>query len=433
MSSVRWVLLVAVLFYVLFMVSRAARLFSIIPLSPSEEYLSLLDQFRLDSKHIDPVLANTTYLVIGGTGFTGSALVDDLRKRGAKKVKIMGRSFPPSLEYPYGFKKENRYPLPGVDYVRGDVTDVAALKKAMEGVNVVFHTAVLYGTPSFGSQRGAQITENVNIQGMKNIYEAAKQAKTVKQIIYTSSADTVFPGRNIELVNETHPYAALGIFDQQYAEGSLAVGDHYARTKIIAEKFLLSMDNKDGIRTAALRPNGIYGPGEHSAFVRIINPAFVLGGLPFYFDEHQKSDWTCVYNLVYAHVLATYVLATSPAQVGGKAYFITDEDVSNNAAYGIFKPAVESAAGPVKLWLKIPPSILLHFGYYSEMLEKFLYEKFGVTLPLFITHKEALKVLITHTYSNKRARLDLGYKPLLTTPQCQKFAAEECGRKYNSN
>jgi nucleoside-diphosphate-sugar epimerase len=124
-----------------------------------------------------------------------------------------------------------------------------------------------------------------------------------------------------------------------------------------------------------LRPNGIFGPGENSAFKKAVDPAYMLGVLPFYFDRTQQTDWTSVYNLVFAHVLATHKLKTDPSTVGGQAYFITDDEVTNNAAWEIFRPAIEAAAGRgfemcflvilrERLEFVIPyVSVIMHYSY----------------------------------------------------------------------
>ena len=414
--------------YVLFMISRAIRIPFTKPQVPGEEYLAHQAMNRADTPELTQLLKDETYLVIGGTGFTGSALVEELRQRGVKKIKVLGRGVPPKPEYPY--PNGGSYPVQGVEYIKGSMTDKEALKQAMQGTTIVFQTAVTYGFPSFGSQRGEKETEEVNVGGMKNVYETAVHSKSVKQIIYTSSCDTTFTTGPLRHVNETHPYVETFQSSLTYAEGERAVGDNYARTKILAEKFILENDGKHGIRTASIRPNGIFGPGEFSAFKRAIDPAYIMGFFPFYFDETQETDWTCVHNLVYAHLLAAAKLKTSPEDVGGKAYYITADEISNSAAAQIFAPAVEAAAGPARLWFKIPPWVLIETGRALESLEKFVFEKTGWAIPLPMTHKEALKTLTTHTHDNSRAKKDLGYTPLMSTAQCQKYTAEETARRY---
>ena len=432
MSAGGWLLTTLLLAYALFVVGRIMRIPTSGPLHPSPEYIARLNGFRAETKAIDASIKNHVFLVIGGTGFTGSGVVEDILARGAKGVKILGRSIPPSVEYPYYPGKEGRYPLKGVEYIKGDVTDTEALAKAMKGTTVVVHTAASYGDPMFGSRRGAAKTEKINVGGMHNIWEAAKNAGTVKQIVYISSADTVFSHLDYTNATETAPYRSLGDSTTTYSVDKYAVGDQYSRTKIMSERWLLSKDKEAGIRTVSLRPNGIYGPGENTNFVKAVNPGWALGVLPFYFDTEQRSDWTCLYNLVFSTVLAVHKLDTDPNRVGGKAYFINDDYLINSAAWEIFKPHLDALGVPIKLWLKLPRNGVTSFGWALEVLHDAVISTTGIDIwnPVFLSYKEGLKSITTHTHEIARAKADLGYRPLLSTPEGQAFAAEECARRY---
>jgi len=418
----------ALFLYLGFFISRVMTL-PTKPSYPDKEYLDVLAKHREQTKDIDSVISKNSYLIIGGTGFTGTAIVHDLQKRGAKKVRVMARTFPPLVDFPYGPNPGDRYPLPGVEYTRGDMTDTKHLKEAMKDITVIIQTAVSYGNPSFGSLRGYEATYNINVGGMKNMYTAAKESGTVKQIIYTSSVDTVFTHKPLHYVNETHPYAALGDTESTYATGKWEVGDNYAKTKIQAEAFLLSMNGKDGIHTIALRPNGIIGPGEFIALKRAVDTAWLLGVMPMYFGE-SINDWSCVSNLAYAHMLASYKLATDPHTVGGKAYFISDEEKTSLASFDVFKPVMEAVAAPVFKWFYIPPWIISGSGHMLELIDKFTYEKLGFATPIALNYKEGLKCTVTHYVDNSRAKKDLGYKPFMSTTECLRHATVELKRRY---
>eukprot|EP01065_Artemidia_motanka_P044842 TRINITY_DN6445_c0_g1_i1.p1 TRINITY_DN6445_c0_g1~~TRINITY_DN6445_c0_g1_i1.p1 ORF type:complete len:475 (+),score=124.80 TRINITY_DN6445_c0_g1_i1:76-1425(+) len=423
---------VAALAHVLWgMCSRMYHMSIAVPQSPATGYMQHLEATRNSTPELTEVLREHTFLVIGGTGFTGSAIVEDLLARGVPLVRVLGRSLPPAVQYPYN---EQAYPVKGVDYVRGDVTNPEALQKAMQGITVVIHTAAHYGAPMFGSHGEGRAVEKVNFGGMKNIVEAAKKAG-VKQLIYTCTSDVTFIGRPLRNVNETHPYISIGLVDREpYATGDLEVGDHYARTKIMAEKHLLASDNKAGLRTISLRPNGIYGPGENSAFPKAVGPVYVLGAMPAVFDESQETDWVCVHNLVHAHLLAVQKLHTAPDDVGGKAYYITDGELTNNAAYGIFESSMAAAGGSVWKSVVCPPGIFSEVGRLMEAGSWWLAGKTGfdffMSFPsISFSHKETLKTVTTETHDISRARRDLGYKPPMSMATCSAHTAEEFGRR----
>jgi len=426
MSYILWIVLALIIYSI---VSKLMIVSSAVPLHPADGYLSILNNYYESTPDLTQFAKDTSFLIIGGTGFTGSSIVHELRTRGAKSITILGRSLPPGVEYPYGPSKSDRYPLPGVKYISGDVTSIDVLKKAMDGVDVVFHTAAMYGSPTFGYLEGGEITEKTNFGGMKNILQAAADKK-VKQIIYTSSCDTVFSGRHIKNANETLPYASLGVTNQSYATGDFAVGDHYARTKIMAEKLLLESHSKNEVLTLSLRPNGIYGPGENVNFPKAIVPAWLMSVWPIYFDLEQTIDWTCVGSLAASHIHAAYKLGKDP-KVGGRAYFITDDDKDmDSASFGIFKPMAEALGVPVLKWFWVPAWVIRESAHGMEVGLHKLKQLTGISIAPFLTKKEGLKATITHTHDNTAIKTILGFQNLMTTAECQKWAAEEMARRY---
>lgn len=81
------------------------------------------------------------------------------------------------------------------------------------------------------------------------------------------------------------------------------------------------------LRTCAIRPAAIYGPGEGRHLPRILNYArwglfkFRIGGL------HVRTDWVYLDNVVHAHLLASMGLLTQGegnAPAAGQVYFISD-------------------------------------------------------------------------------------------------------------
>ena len=78
------------------------------------------------------------YLVTGGAGFIGSNLVDALVARG-DRVRVLD-------DFSTG-RRENLAAQPGVEVVEGDLRDAAVVRRAVAGVDGVFHQAALRSVP----------------------------------------------------------------------------------------------------------------------------------------------------------------------------------------------------------------------------------------------------------------------------------------------
>jgi nucleoside-diphosphate-sugar epimerase len=115
--------------------------------------------------------AGLTVAVTGPTGDIGKAFVSALeRSRSVRKVLGMARRpFDPAAQ---GWKK--------TEYRQGDVLDRAAVDDFVKGADVVIHLAFII----FG---GAEETRKVNLEGSRNVFEAAAAARKVKRLVYASS------------------------------------------------------------------------------------------------------------------------------------------------------------------------------------------------------------------------------------------------------
>lgn len=149
------------------------------------------------------------WLVTGATGHIGNVLVRQLLARGEAVRALIPRG-------------ENRAPLTGLDLeaVEGDVLDPASLRAALRGVDRVFHLAgVISIMPGPDS-----LVRRVNVEGTRNMLEAARQAR-IRKFIYTSSIHAV--QRSAEgVIDESLPYDPhnpYGEYDRSKAEATLLV------------------------------------------------------------------------------------------------------------------------------------------------------------------------------------------------------------------
>ncbi|MBE0585010.1 MAG: NAD-dependent epimerase/dehydratase family protein, partial [Desulfofustis sp.] len=177
-------------------------------------------------------------LVTGGGGFVGSALVTRLCEQGCR-VLALGRNYYPQVE------------KVGAQSIVGDISDLDFLRRSCRDVDTVFHVAAKAGI--WGAW---QDYETANVIGTANVLTACRENK-VARLIYTSTPSVVFDCSDIRGGDETMPYA-----DRFLCQ--------YARSKAIAEQLVLAA-NSDDLKTCAIRPHLIWGPGDPHLLPRLID------------------------------------------------------------------------------------------------------------------------------------------------------------------
>jgi UDP-glucose 4-epimerase len=151
------------------------------------------------------------FLVTGGAGFIGSALVRGLIGCGAKRIVVVDNLFS-------GHVRNLDEVRGAIDFHQVDIRDYPALCKAMEGIEIVFHEAAIPSVPR--SIHEPVPSHEVNINGTFNVLRAAKEA-SVRRVIYAASSSAY--GDTLELPKvETmtprpkSPYAAQKLVGEHY-------------------------------------------------------------------------------------------------------------------------------------------------------------------------------------------------------------------------
>ena len=122
------------------------------------------------------------YLITGGTGTLGQALVAKLYDKKDTKITILSRD---ELK-----QQEMRRKYPEIRYIIGDIRDYMSVKKACEGQDVVIHTAALKHIDVIESNPFEAV--RTNIVGTENVMNAA-EAKCVKHVVFCSTDKAVDP------------------------------------------------------------------------------------------------------------------------------------------------------------------------------------------------------------------------------------------------
>src|SRR3989337_26221 len=151
------------------------------------------------------------YLVTGGAGFIGSHLAEELLRRG-EQVRVVDSLIT-------GHRK-NLARLSTVDFLEGDLADLAVAKRAVQGVDYVLHQAAI---PSVPRSVEDPITSNrANIDSTLNVLVAARDAG-VKRVVYAGSSSAygnppTLPKREDMPANPLSPYALQKLVGEQYMQ-----------------------------------------------------------------------------------------------------------------------------------------------------------------------------------------------------------------------
>ncbi len=323
-----------------------------------------------------------TCLVTGGAGYLGGHLSRELLRLGYR-VRVLDRAEP-------GFD----HPRLGV--VIGDVREPSDAARACEGVETVFHTAACFQFLRFARRAQRREAWSVNVGGTVRMLEAARTTG-VRRFVHTSSNNVTFDDPVVN-GDETLPYASQA-------------PDLYTRTKIEGERLVLEADGRDGLHTCALRPAGIYGPGERM-MLRSLYQACERGiYLASFGDADALCDNVYIDNAVDAHIAAAEHLEPD-APLCGEAYFISDGAPTNY--FEFFRPLVEGV-GYRAPRVRLPGSLGLGLAWTAEAAHRWL----GTPRP-FLCHHEMKKIVETHYNRIDKAKRDFGWQPRVEVEEAQR-------------
>ena len=199
-----------------------------------------------------------------------------------------------------------------------------------------------------------------------------------------------------------------------YAEGAR---DLYTKSKILGEKIALAANDPDGLLTCAIRPGGIYGPGDKLVLPRVV--AELAGGryVATIGDGSALSDNTYIDNLVDGEIeAARHLVPGSP--LGGEAYFITDGAPINY--FEFFRPLVFGLGYPNPRW-KVPGRLMLGIATAWEFLH------WAIRIPRPVLNRlEVIKITVSHYNRIDKARRDFGWVPVVGVEEAMERCLEYC-------
>jgi nucleoside-diphosphate-sugar epimerase len=216
------------------------------------------------------------YLVTGGAGFIGSHLAEELVRRG-HTVRVADSLITG--------KRRNLEHLPAVEFLEGDLSDLAFATRACAGMSYVLHQAAIPSVPR--SVKDPIASNNANVVATLNVLVTARDAG-VKRLVFAGSSSEY--GNTPELPkHEDMPTNPLS---------------PYALQKVVGGQYCQMFTRLYGFETVCIRYFNVFGPRQdpgspYSGVISLFSTALLEGRQPIiYGDGEQTRDFTYIANVV---------------------------------------------------------------------------------------------------------------------------------------
>jgi UDP-glucose 4-epimerase len=222
-------------------------------------------------------------LVTGGAGFIGSHIVAALVERG-DRVRVLDN-------LSTGHEKNLAAVRDRIEFLHADLTEVEQVRRAVAGVDCIFHQAALASVPR--SVVSPLDTHQACVTGTVILLDEARRAG-VRRLVYAASS-SAYGNTATSSKRETDLPAPIS---------------PYGAAKLAAEIYCQAFSATYGIETVALRYFNVFGPrqdpnSEYAAVIPKFITALLAGKRPIIFgDGRQARDFTYVANVAHGNLLA---------------------------------------------------------------------------------------------------------------------------------
>ena len=234
-------------------------------------------------------------LVTGGSGFLGINLIRFLRTKGVDEIRVLDIA-----DFDYPEKSE-----PWLKFTLGDVRDVAAVEKTVEGVDVVVHTAA--ALPLY-SEEDIRTTE---VDGCRNVLAACRKFKVDRMIQISSTAVYGVPKKHP--IFETDPMVGVG---------------PYGHAKIDAEEICRAAI-REGYCVSIIRPKSFIGPERLGVFALFYDWAYTGHGFPMIGsgnNRYQLMDVEDLCGAIWSAMTYPKDVVATEFNIGAKEFTTMKED-----------------------------------------------------------------------------------------------------------
>ncbi len=367
--------------------------------------------------------AGLTVAITGSEGMVGGAIKKLLVERGCRKlvcIDVCGektgeseKTAAPSLLEKLGLSRQTT--LEVENHLSLDITcpetAVSRMSKIFKEsrVDVVIHLAALVGP-----YHAHEAYEKVNLNGTKNVTIAAEQAG-VRGLVECSTPCSRLLGVDVDGLTEAGLDAQRGVGKEFLHE--------YARTKYLAEKWVLGRDNKQGLRTCAVLPHQVYGPDDLLFLPNFLSAA-KSGRLRPLGDRNIMISFSHCENIGHGLLLAGKGLLNRKENAGGRVFAVTDG--VNSPFWDRMHFAIESNNLPsIRRKLHCPRSVLMAVAW---MNEKIVSPLLGIQHPKLTTF--SMRLMTMNRYlCIATAKHHLGYVPLVDPEVGWKRTCEAVGKR----
>jgi nucleoside-diphosphate-sugar epimerase len=305
-------------------------------------------------------------VITGATGLLGSHLAEQLVGRG-ERVRALVR---PTSDV--AFLKRL-----GVELVYGDLQNPEAVRRTVDGADLVYHAAARVG--EYGSWQ--QFREQV-IDATRHVVEACRAAG-VPRLLHVSS---------VSVYGHPRPRAAPFTEDEPFGQ-RLRLWDYYCRAKQHAEETARQF----GPGLTVVRPSWIYGPRDRNSFPRLLNA--LRGGWVKLLGSGDN-----LLNIVYAGDVAEgAILAANHPAAAGRAYHLcSDGEITQRQ----FLDALTDGLGMPRVTRRASVPLAFVGGFFGEVIARVFRWKRAP----YITRYSVSLVARPARYSSARASTELGWQ-----------------------
>ena len=265
-------------------------------------------------------LKNKEILITGSDGFIGSHLVEGLLDKGCHvRAFIYYNSFN-SWGWLDSLPKEK---LDRIDVFAGDIRDPNGVRKAMQGMDMVFHLAALIAIPFSYHSPGSYV--DTNIKGTLNVLHAARDAGC-ERILVTSTFEVYGTAKYVP-IDENHPFQGQS---------------PYSATKIGADRLAESFYRSFDTPVTIVRPFNTYGPRQSArAVIPTVITQLLSGAEEIKLGSlHPTRD----FNYVRDTVAGFIAIAESPHTIGEEINIASQQEISVGELAQIIIDAINPSA-----------------------------------------------------------------------------------------